>query len=65
MFILIIMIQSNVYLYPAKTFKSLHLRQNYEETFPHSVEKKIFNTKEILKELPVTYPDRSNSHSAI
>lgn len=37
------MIQSNVYSYPTKTFESLHLRQDYEETFPHnyfSVEKK-------------------------
>ena len=33
-FISTIMIQNNVYLYPAKTFKSLHLRQNYEERFP-------------------------------
>lgn len=34
------MIQSNVYSYPTE---SLHLRQDYEETFPHnyfSVEKK-------------------------
>lgn len=48
---------------------SLHLRQNYEETFPHGyfrVEKNKFcNTKEILKELSVTYLDISYSHSAI
>lgn len=51
MFILI-MFQNNAYSYPAKVFKSLHLRQNYEETFPHSdfSVKNIysFNIKEIL-----------------
>lgn len=35
MFISIIVIQDNVYSYPAKIFTSLHLRQNDEETFPH------------------------------